>query len=138
MRLSVAMMYCVCATSIAWADEPTTSPNATSSQPSTTTAPAPSSTPTAEAAKTTSNAHTTAPAPDTTVLVTAQQEKKWRSQGYKPEKRGDETFWCRREATIGSRFEEKKCWTAATLEENERNSQHYVEEVQHTSNPGGR
>jgi hypothetical protein len=143
MRLSVAVMYCVCAASIAWADEPTSSPSATpSSQPATATAPAPApapaSTTTAEATKTTSNSHANAPAPDTTVLVKAQEEKKWRSQGYKPEKRGDETFWCRREATIGSRFEEKKCWTAATLEENERNSQHYVEEVQHTSNPGGR
>ncbi|MBV8402513.1 MAG: hypothetical protein JOZ17_27890 [Acetobacteraceae bacterium] len=72
------------------------------------------------------------------MLVTAEKERKWRSQGYKPEKRKDETFWCRRESTIGSRFEEKKCWTAEALEENERNSQKYVEDLQHSSNPNGK
>ena len=72
------------------------------------------------------------------MLVTAEQEKKWRAQGYKPEKRKDETFWCRRETTLGSRLEEKKCWTAAALEDNERNSREYVDELQHTSNPGGK
>ena len=129
MRLSIVILCCACAVGVAWADDqPAASPSAQSS----------SATPGTTAAKTTPPAHATAAAADTTVLVTAEQEKKWRSQGYKPEKRGDTTMWCRRESTLGSRFEDKKCWTAATLEENERNSQHYVEELQHTSNPGGK
>lgn len=128
MRLSIAILSCACAVGIAWADDQPP-PSAPAAQSSTATP----STPRAPTA-----AHASTPAADTTVVVTAEQEKKWRSQGYKPEKRGDTTMWCRRESTIGSRFEEKKCWTAATLEENERNSQHYVEELQHTSNPGGK
>ena len=128
MRLSIAVLACVCAVGTAWAgDQP--SPSAAAANPSTTAA---------DATKASASAHPTTAAADTTVLVTAEQEKKWRSQGYKPEKRGDTTMWCRRESTIGSRFEEKKCWTAATLEDNERNSQHFVEELQHTSNPGGK
>ena len=128
MRLSTAILSCVCAVGIAWAGDPP-SPSAAAANPST---PAPN------AAKASASAHPTTAASDPTVLVTAEQEKKWRSQGYKPEKRGETTMWCRRESTIGSRFEEKKCWTAETLEENERGSQHFVEELQHTSNPGGK
>jgi hypothetical protein len=133
MRLSIAILSCACAVGIAWADEqpPSSTPAAQSST-------ATPSTPGADPAKAPTAAHASTPAADTTVLVTAEQEKKWRSQGYKPEKRGDTTMWCRRESTIGSRFEDKKCWTAATLEENERNSRGYVEDLQHTSNPGGK
>jgi hypothetical protein len=133
MRLSIAILSCACAVGIARADEQPP-PSAPAGQSSSATP----GTPAADAAKAPTADHASTPAADTTVLVTAEQEKKWRSQGYRPEKRGDTTMWCRREATIGSRFEDKKCWTAATLEENERNSQHYVEELQHTSNPGGK
>jgi hypothetical protein len=129
MRLAVALISCVCAANIAWAgDEP--APSTTATPPST--APA---TPAADTAKTTSTVH---PTSSTTVIVTAEKEKKWRAEGYKPEKRGDATMWCRREATIGSRFEEKKCWTADVLEANERNSKEFAEDLQHTSNMNGK
>jgi hypothetical protein len=133
MRILVGVLYCICASQIAWADQPAPAPAAaTPAQP---TAAASATNTQAPATSTPTNASAK---PETTVLVTAELEKKWRSQGYKPQKRGDETLWCRREAVIGSRFEEKKCWTAEVLEENERDSQHFAEELQHTSNPGGK
>jgi hypothetical protein len=44
------------------------------------------------------------------------QIRELRARGYKAENRNGTTVWCRTEAPIGSRFESKKCATAAELD----------------------
>ena len=78
---------------------------------------------------------TSANAPSPTVLVTAQQDQKWRSKGYKPVVRHGEKLYCRREPTLGTHFEANVCRTPADLEAAERSAQFYLEENQHIGNP---
>jgi hypothetical protein len=70
-----------------------------------------------------------------TVLVTAQQDKKWRSKGYKPVVRHGETLYCRREPTLGTHFEANICRTPADLEIAERSAQYYLEQNQRIGAP---
>jgi hypothetical protein len=46
---------------------------------------------------------------------TTDLDKRLRAQGYKVETRGDEIFYCRNEAIIGTRFERKVCATSEQL-----------------------
>ena len=73
--------------------------------------------------------------PSPTVLVTAQQDKKWRSKGYKPEFRHGVTLYCRHESTLGTHFETNVCRTAPDLEAAERSAQFYLEQNQRIGNP---
>jgi hypothetical protein len=50
--------------------------------------------------------------------------------GYKPELRHGETYYCRREATLGSRFESKVCATAAELAQVKVDSEDAVNDAQ--------
>jgi hypothetical protein len=83
----------------------------------------------AKAAAESPQANSSPPSP--TVVVTAAQDKKWRSQGYKPVVRNGETLYCRREPILGSHFATSACRTAASLEDAERSGQYYVEQNQH-------
>jgi hypothetical protein len=44
------------------------------------------------------------------------QDKRLRRMGYKPELLRGETYYCRREAMVGTRFESKVCGTASELD----------------------
>lgn len=73
--------------------------------------------------------------PSPTVLVTAQQDKKWRSKGYKPVTRNGTKLYCRREPTLGTHFEANVCRTPADLENAERSAQYYLEQNQRIGSP---
>lgn len=62
--------------------------------------------------------------------VTPEQMKTLRSAGYKPEVHNGQTFFCRREAVLGSRLESKVCGTAAEIERSTQNSQELAERIQ--------
>ena len=66
-----------------------------------------------------------------TVVVSAEVDKKWRSQGYKPVVRHGETLYCRRETILGSHFESNVCRTPTDLEAAEQSGKFYVEQNQH-------
>jgi hypothetical protein len=72
--------------------------------------------------------------PSPTVLVTAEQDKKWRSKGYKPVTRNGTKLYCRREPTLGTHFETNVCRTPADLENAERSAQYYLEQNQRIGN----
>lgn len=48
-----------------------------------------------------------------------EQLKQILAKGYRPEKRGDQTLYCRREAELGSHFEKKTCRSAIRIMEDE-------------------
>jgi hypothetical protein len=73
-------------------------------------------------------------APSPTVLVTAEQDKKWRSKGYKPVTHNGTKLYCRREPTLGTHFETNVCRTPADLENAERSAQYYLEQNQRIGN----
>ena len=62
--------------------------------------------------------------------VTPAQMKAFRQAGYKPEVRNGQTFFCRKEAQLGTRFESKTCGTAAEIERSTANSQELAERIQ--------
>lgn len=53
--------------------------------------------------------------------------KRLRAAGYKPETHNGETFYCRRETKMGSRFDTKVCGTAAQLAAATLNGQEMAE-----------
>jgi hypothetical protein len=69
-----------------------------------------------------------------TVLVdktlTNAQVKQLLAKGYKPQGRGDEVYYCRREQELGSRFEHKVCKTADQIMRDELDAQEMTGNVQ--------
>src|SRR4051812_15459074 len=69
------------------------------------------------------------------------QLKRLKAAGYKPEMRGGEVVFCRREAQLGSRFETKKCSTAEVLERQMTAAQEITSQTQRNAtmiNPSGK
>jgi hypothetical protein len=64
------------------------------------------------------------------------QDKSLRARGYKPETRGGTTVYCRKEAVLGSRFENKICRSAADLEHNSQAGKDMVQDMQRVSGAG--
>jgi hypothetical protein len=64
------------------------------------------------------------------------QDKSLRARGYKPETRGGTTVYCRKEAVLGSRFENKICRSAADLEHNSQAGKDMVQDMQRASGAG--
>jgi hypothetical protein len=64
------------------------------------------------------------------------QDKSLRARGYKPETRGGTTVYCRKEAVLGSRFENKICRSAAELEHNSQAGKDMVQDMQRVSGAG--
>jgi hypothetical protein len=66
-----------------------------------------------------------------TVLVdktlTNAQVKQLLAKGYRPQGRGDNVYYCRREQVLGSRFEQKVCKTADQITRAELDSQEIAE-----------
>jgi hypothetical protein len=105
--LSVALSVGV--VSIAWsADEPAP-PAATPAQPAAQ----------AAASNTANEAATKAPAKATaasdTKSTTSPEEKRILAAGYKKKTQNGQTFYCRKETPIGSRFESERCETAEEM-----------------------
>jgi hypothetical protein len=118
--LSVALSVSVM--SIAWsADEPAP-PAVPAAQPAATPAaqPATQAAPAAQAAASSTGAEAKAPAKETATAAsstnsTAAEEKQLLSAGYKKKTHNGQTFYCRKEMPIGSRFETERCGTAQDL-----------------------
>jgi hypothetical protein len=125
-HLSVCL--CACLLSPAFASDPPSPPSSPAPSDSTTSAAtaAPAAQPNADAKPTPAASAAAAKITATTkgsqvLLVTSDpaaeaQIKRLRAAGYKPEVRNGEVYFCRSEATMGSRFEHKVCGTADALE----------------------
>jgi len=103
------------------------------------------STPATTATDKSADAKTTSTTSDGKVKLIAgdvdadKQIKRLKAAGYKPEMRGSEVVFCRREAQLGSRFETKVCNTADALEQQANMAQEMTSKAQRTvvSNPRG-
>jgi hypothetical protein len=62
--------------------------------------------------------------------MTDAQVKQLLAKGYKPQSRGGEVFYCRREAVLGSRFEQKICKLAEQLMRDEQDSKDMAQRMQ--------
>jgi hypothetical protein len=62
--------------------------------------------------------------------MTDAQVKQLLAKGYRPQARGGEVFYCRREAVLGSRFEQKICRSAEQLMRDEQDSKDMTERMQ--------
>jgi hypothetical protein len=99
--------------------------------------PTPSPNPTSAAATSAADQPTKVVLVDKT--LTNSQVKQLLSRGYKPEARGDNVFYCRREQQLGSRFETRVCRSAEQIAEAERASQEATKYIQRTGgNPSGK
>jgi hypothetical protein len=97
------------------------------------TPPAPVTTPASTNATSTSASatdKTKTDAPKTTDVVTPGQAKMFRSQGYKTEVRNGITYYCRKEAQLGTRFEKKVCGTSDEILRSTQDSQELVSTIQ--------
>lgn len=108
-----------------------------SSPPATPNASTPASTaPQSEASATaTASAAPAAPSQSGKIVMvdksmTDAQVKQLLSRGYKPQQRGDEVFYCRKEQQLGSRFEQKICKSAAQVWKDELDNQELVQHLQ--------
>jgi hypothetical protein len=100
--------------SIAWsADEPAPPPTAPATQPAAQAAA--SSTANEAATKAPAKATATATAASDTKTTTDAQEKRILAAGYKKKTQNGQTFYCRKETPIGSRFESERCETAEEM-----------------------
>jgi hypothetical protein len=84
----------------------------------------------ADQAKTATTTATTAKASDS---VTPEQAKVFRSAAYKTEVRNGITYYCRKEAQLGTRFETKVCGTADEIRRSTASSQELVSTIQRTA-----
>jgi hypothetical protein len=110
--LSVALSVSVM--SIAWsADEPAPPPTAPATQPAAQAAA--SSTANEAATKAPAKSTATATAASDTKSTTDAQEKRILAAGYKKKTQNGQTFYCRKETPIGSRFESERCETAEEM-----------------------
>lgn len=62
--------------------------------------------------------------------MTDAQVKQLLAKGYRPQSRDGEVFYCRREAIVGSRFEQKICKTAEQLMRDELDAKEMAERMQ--------
>jgi hypothetical protein len=116
--LSVALSVSVM--SIAWsADEPAPPAASPAAQPAATPAAQPAAqaaaSSTANEAATKTPAKTTATAASDTKSTTNADEKRILAAGYKKKTQNGQTFYCRKETPIGSRFESERCETAEEM-----------------------
>jgi hypothetical protein len=59
-----------------------------------------------------------------------EQDKRFRKMGYTPEVKGGETFYCRKEAVLGSRFPKQVCGTASSIDRTTLDSKNMTEQIQ--------
>jgi hypothetical protein len=112
--LSVALSVSVM--SIAWcADEPAPPPTAPATQPAAQAAASSTANEAATKAPAKATATATATAASDTKTTTDAQEKRILAEGYKNKTQNGQTFYCRKETPIGSRFESERCETAEEM-----------------------
>jgi len=122
-HLVLFALLCVVALSQSYAAEPASS--ATSTQTAATTAVAPSD-----------SAKDTVAAKQTDL---AARDKRLRSAGYKPKIQAGQTFYCRKEAVVGSRFEKEVCGTAESIDKATQNGKDMAADAQRRqNNPAGK
>jgi hypothetical protein len=124
---------------IAGADQP--APAAATPAAATTSAPAPA-TPAANTEQAHSPAQassqsaapgaTATPPADSAAAFAAARDKRLRSAGYKPEVRKGETYYCRSEVLVGTRFPTKTCGTAEQLDQITTNDKEAAQQLQRT------
>jgi hypothetical protein len=113
------------------ADPPAAATNASASTAATTPPAASATAPAAPAAA--------APAAAAPSSPDAAEIAQFRSLGYRPEQRHGETYFCRSEAEIGSRFERKVCATIEQLRARRQASRDMLESMQKLpGNPAGK
>jgi hypothetical protein len=59
------------------------------------------------------------------------QDKRFRKMGYTPEVKNGETFYCRKEAVLGSRFPKQVCGTASSIDRTTFDSKNMADQIQH-------
>ena len=96
--------------------------DASAQQPSSTTSSTPSAAPTSANNKTKLVDNT----------VTDAQLKHILAQGYRPEGKGDQVLYCRREPILGSHFEQKACRSATQILFEEKNAPETMDKAQRT------
>jgi len=142
MRLAVGLLasLSVVGLSQAFATDP---PPPSATPPATPSAAAPTPTPPASTpapassapqASTTTPAQPAAPAKDAKAELTP-QEKNLISQGYKVETRNGNKYFCKSEASLGSRFPHKTCQTEDQIMANTRDSKDVTRQVQQGYTP---
>ena len=143
MRIAVGMLVCLGGLSAAWANDPEQSnpppggapPAAPAGASSPTTDPAKANAPAAAASAPTPAAAPPANAaaqPAKTTELT-DEEKNYLSHGYKLQMRGDQKYFCHREAKTGTRFAETICRTAQQMAATSRNSKDFTNDIQRPS-----
>jgi len=134
MRIAVGLLAALSAGALtsALADPPTEAAPATTAAPAASPAPKPAAAPAPAAAAPAATAETTAA--DQTVLIKAQLDKDTQhflAEGYKPEIRHGEQFYCRKETALGSRLSTvKTCGTIEQLKLNEQEAKTNVSDMQ--------
>jgi hypothetical protein len=133
MRLIIGLVTCFClfAVSRLQADEPP-APAASQATPA---APANAATPATSSSSTQSASATKAAASADDTASEDANDKRLRSQGYKPETRNGTKVYCRKETEMGSRFPAKVCGTAEQLANANKDSQDALDKVQRQSAP---
>ncbi|MBS0373273.1 MAG: hypothetical protein JSR73_01725 [Proteobacteria bacterium] len=122
---------------ITGAAQATDPPAGTNTSANATSTPPPAAAPSAPAAPTAPTA--TTPAAAATASPDAAEIAQFRSLGYRPEQRHGETYYCRNEAEIGSRFERKVCATIEQLRARRQASRDMLESMQKLpGNPSGK
>lgn len=111
---------------------PPSAPTSTAA-PSAPTAAAASSAPTATATPNAAKPAAEGAKSATTELTPT--EKRLIASGYKLEVKGDKRIFCRKEATLGSRFEKRVCGTADQLASQTQDSKDMAESAQRTAIP---
>jgi len=152
-------VICTCAVAQAFASGPASvEPEQSASQQSapatadaakqqSTSAPANNGVTNATATSTATEKTSTTQSPSSTVVVnkvvlvdktlTDAQVKELLAKGYKPQARGSEVFYCRREPILGSKFEHKVCKSAEQIALAEKDSKEMTERIQRTGSVGG-
>lgn len=87
-------------------------------------------TPTAAVSATTATTAAAATADTPRVVDRDAQAKRLRGQGYKPLTRNGEIVWCRKEATLGSRFTTPVCMSADDIDKASANGKDLVDTIQ--------
>lgn len=122
----LSISLCMGVSSLAVATDPPPPVATTATAPATPNAPSATAT---DQAKTATTAKT-ATASDG---ATPEQAKMFRSAGYKMEVRNGITYYCRKEAQLGTRFESKVCGTADEIRRSTASSQELVSTIQRTA-----
>ena len=135
--LSLASAFAAAATAATPSDQsPATTPQTAATQPASAESPA------APAGNSASNAKPANASVHKVVLtdndINADQLKQILAKGYRPESHNGTTVYCRKEATLGTRFETKTCRTSTNILETEQKSKDVTTNAQRNNgNPRG-